>query len=304
MPGIYVRDIQDRRRFLQIAGGAGCFALLPKPGSGQEEAEEKEIQSVRWALLADTHVAADKNEVYRGSYPFKNLETAVGQVKEAAPSAAVIVGDVSRLDGQEADYAVVKGLLKPLAKETPVFMGLGNHDDRVNFLKVFPDNVEAGKRQKVTNKHVLVVDQSPVVRIVLLDSLHRVNQAAGSLGNAQLAWLKSYLDTPNEAPVVICVHHTLGRGGSDIQDVTKLFQLVDGAKSVKAICFGHSHRYSFTERKGIHLINLPPVGYRFDGVTPLGWLETKFTAQGALVKLRMLKAGAKGDGDVKSLKWR
>lgn len=266
--------------------------------------DDKKPASVKWALLADTHVAANKEEVYNGSYPFRNLKAIVPGLVAAAPAGAMIVGDVARLDGRPGDYELVKEVLAPFAKEAPVFLGLGNHDHRGNFLKVFPKGHEAGQRQSINQKHVLVVDQAPHVRLVLLDSLRRVNEGAGNLGKAQVAWLAKFLAASDDTPVVICVHHTLGNGGADILDVKELFKIVDPATKVKAICYGHSHRFSFRERKGMHLINLPPIGYRFDRVTPMGWLEADFDKSGAALKLHAVDPKEKRNGEVKKLEWR
>lgn len=278
--------------------------LLPSRIVNGQENDGADVESVKWALLADTHVAEDKEEVYNNSYPYRNLTGVVPAVVASAPSAAVIVGDVARLDGQPGDYVNVRTLLKPLAEKTPVFLGLGNHDHRDNFLKAFPASPDAAKRQAIEGKHVLVADQGPIVRLVLLDSLQNVNEGAGNLGNPQVAWLEKFLASADDVPIVICVHHTLGHGGGDLQDADRMFELLEPAKQVKAIFYGHSHRFAITERKGIHLINLPPIGYRFDEVNPLGWLETDFSQTGASMKLHTVQPGADGDGRVSTLRWR
>jgi Icc protein len=302
MSGFYSPTQEGRRQFLTTAAGALCVNLMPSRWLSAQD--DKAVDSVKWALLADTHVAENKEEVYNGSYPFRNLKAIVPGLTAAAPVGAMIVGDVARLDGRPADYRLVKELLEPFAKDAPVFLGLGNHDHRGNFLKVFPGSPEAGKRQEVDQKHVLVVDQAPYVRIVLLDSLHEVNKGAGNLGKAQVVWLEKFLAGSDETPTVFCVHHTLGNGGADILDVGELFRVVEPAKKVKAICYGHSHRFGITERKGIHLINLPPVGYRFDKVTPMGWLEADFSKTGSVLKLVTVDPKEERNGEVVKLPWR
>ena len=301
MPWIHPTSLSSRRRFLQrAAGAAACFAWAPRSWA---EAEN-EAGTRRWALLADTHVAADKNEVYRGAYPYKNLEAVIPAVRKEAPSGAMIVGDVSRLDGQPADYKLVKSMLEPLAKEVPVFLGLGNHDDRDEFQKIFSQSPPGGTRQKIAQRHVIVMDQSPVVRIVLLDSLQHVNRAPGELGKAQLNWLAKYLSAADsEVPLMIAVHHTLGPRGH-LQDWRRFFELIDEAPEVKAIFYGHSHKYGLTERKGIYLVNLPPVGYNFDGVSPLGWLDAEFSSSGVDLTLRTLDPKGPGGASTRKLTWR
>src|SRR5205085_422809 len=146
---------------------------------------------------------------------------------------------------------------------------LGNHDDRENFLKVFDH--PAGERQKIMAKFVLVVE-SPMVRFILLDSLLFTNKTSGFLGKAQRDWLARFLDNSDARPAVIFVHHTLGEGDNDLIDVERLFRIVSAHKKVKAIFYGHSHEYSFKTEQGVHLVNIPAVGYNFADREPVGWV--------------------------------
>lgn len=279
-------------------------------GAAEDETPSPQAASSdsrQWALLADTHVAEDKDLIFRGSSPYQNLQSIIPRIQAKAPSGAIIVGDVARTDGRTGDYRRVKSLLTPLASEVPIFLGLGNHDHRDRFHEVFPDSPEPGKRQPVRNKHVLVVDQAPVVRIVLLDSLHEVNRAPGQLGMAQRNWLANYLRSlDDDVPIVIALHHTLGEGGGHLQDTGLLFQLIENKPQVKALLYGHSHRFGITKHHGIHSINLPPVGYTFDAVSPLGWLDATFTPTGAELSLQAIHPDADPDGrrSTHSLTWR
>lgn len=281
---------------------AACITYWPLHAATTDKAE---ATSRRWALLADTHLAANRDEVYRGSYPYKNLTSIVPSIKETAPSGALIVGDVARHDGRVADYELLKSVTKPLASEVPIFLGLGNHDHRPRFRQVFPQSPDSGVRQALTEKHVVVIDQAPIVRIVLLDSLRRVNEGAGELGAAQRTWLQGFLSKPkDDVPVVIAVHHTFGSGGGHLQDTTQFFQMIDDAPQVKAVLYGHSHRFQFSRRKGLHLINLPPVGYAFDHAQPLGWLDTEFHASGAKLTLKTVDPKSPRSSETKELDWR
>ncbi|MGC4007496.1 MAG: hypothetical protein QM811_31985 [Pirellulales bacterium] len=69
-------------------------------------------------------------------------------------------------------------------------------------------------------------------------------------------------------------------------------------KQVKALFYGHTHRWGRKEHEGIHLINLPPVGYLFDKESPNGWAELVLREKGAVLTLQ--RAGPKtspGRGD-------
>jgi Icc protein len=300
MPGIFHQPV-NRRDFLgHSARALALLALSKRTGVlGQEAAEPG--KQVHLALLSDTHVAADSKNEYRKFLPWENLKTVVPQVIESRPEGVILNGDAARLTGELADYAAVKQLLTPLAERAPVYIGLGNHDDRDNFFKVFDH--PSGNRQKIAGKHVLVIER-PFMRLILLDSLLYVNKAPGLLGKTQREWLARYLEESDVRPIVIFVHHTLGDGDGDLLDVERLFRLTRPHKSVKAIIYGHSHKYAFTQEDGIHLINIPAVGYNFSDDEPVGWVDAVFTANGVDLKLRAFAGNRAADGKSRSLTWR
>ena len=94
---------------------------------------------IHMALLSDTHVKAYQNEQYRGFFPAKNFEMVIEQVSAVKPEGMIINGDVARLAGELGDYTSIKQHLTALDANIPVFMALGNHDDRNNFYNIFDD---------------------------------------------------------------------------------------------------------------------------------------------------------------------
>src|SRR2546422_5539601 len=48
-------------------------------------------------------------------------------------------------------------------------------------------------------------------------------------------------------PTLLFVHHTLGDGDGELLDVQRLFELVRPQRKVKAIFYGHSHKYARSE---------------------------------------------------------
>ena len=73
---------------------------------------------------------------------------------------------------------------------------------------------------------------------------------------------------------------------------------------MKAVFYGHSHKYAFGQEERIHLVNIPAVGYNFSDDEPVGWVEVLFTSKGVDLKLRALAGNRQGDGKVHSLAWR
>jgi 3',5'-cyclic AMP phosphodiesterase CpdA len=300
MPGIYDQTM-SRKRFLRVSAGAvGALAMSRTATLWGASEGTADGQTVRMALLSDTHIPADATDQYRGFLPVENLKQVVPQVREAQPAGVIISGDAARLDGQAADYEALRSLLQPLAELSPIYIGLGNHDNRDNFFTVFGPAHDA--RQAVNPKYVLQVETAPV-RLIVLDSLLYVNKVAGLLGKAQRDWLARHLEQSDDKPTVLFVHHTLGDGDGDLLDADRLFGIVQPHSQVKAIFYGHSHRYALDERDGVKLVNLPAVGYNFNDAEPVGWVEATFSADGVDLGLRAIGGNRQQDGKTKSVRW-
>jgi 3',5'-cyclic-AMP phosphodiesterase len=299
MPAIFYQHV-NRRNFLansSKAFAAFAFCIQVKGFAASASSPGKEVHL---ALLSDTHTPADPLTEYRKFFPSENLRGIVSQVIEARPEGVIVNGDAARATGELADYEEFKRLLAPLAEQTPIYIGLGNHDNRENFLKVF-DKL-SGNRQPVTDKHVLVIEH-PVSRFILLDSLFLVNKVAGLLGKAQRDWLSEYLEKSDGRATVLFVHHTLGEGDGDLLDIERLYRLIQPHKKVKAIFYGHSHEYAFSRQQGVHLVNIPAVGYNFKDSEPVGWVDARFRPDGADLTLKAFAGNLTGNGKSTSLDW-
>jgi 3',5'-cyclic AMP phosphodiesterase CpdA len=290
----------NRRSFIQT--GLAAFGALVTLNSGCStsliKVDEKET---RLALLADTHIPEDVENNYRGFYPYRNLEKIIPDILSDPPDGVIIAGDLARLTGESGDYANLKKLLSPAAEKTPVFMALGNHDNRENFLKVFDQT--PGEKPDLKGKHVTVVERAPV-RLIMLDSLLYTDKVPGLLGKAQRQWLREYLNESDNTPTIICFHHTLSDGDGDLLDVPRLFSIIMPNRKVKAIIYGHSHEYGFSEFQGIHLINLPATGYNFSDSEPVGWVQARLTSRGGDFVLHTIAGNQAQDGSITKLTWR
>jgi 3',5'-cyclic-AMP phosphodiesterase len=252
------------------------------------------------ALLSDTHTPADKKNVYRGFHPYENLQKAVAEVAAARPEGVILNGDAARLEGLPEDYSQLRTSLEPIAAFAPIYIGLGNHDERGNFTKAFPSLQPM--RANLADKHILVLEEG-FMRIVMLDSLLYTNKTAGLLGRKQRVWLTEYLATRADKPVVIFVHHTLGDEDGELLDARRLFDIVQPHKQVKAIFYGHSHVWEMKQRDGLHLVNLPAIGYNFKDQDPVGWVDAKFDGAGVDLTLRVLAGPNADDRKVHRLNW-
>lgn len=283
-----------RQQFLKTSLGLSAVAM----GISSSTFSYARTKSTHWAFLSDTHVAGDPQEAYRGFFPYQNLQTAVPQVLAAAPEGVIINGDVARLSGEKTDYQQVQQLLNPLAQKLTVHMTLGNHDDRDNFRAVFSEPTT------LVEDHYVHVIEAPPVRMILLDSLLYVNKVVGLLGKLQRSWLEMFLDSTAPVTTLIFVHHTLGDDDSDLQDVDRMFDIIRPHPSVKAVLYGHSHRYQYGQRDGIQLINLPAVGYNFADDQPVGWLEANLSAESGAFTLHAIGGNRQNNGQTVNLTWR
>lgn len=289
---------QRRRDFLKVTllGGASwVFAGCRSPRRNAVA-----IPDLHLALLSDTHIPANREDRYRGFSPVENLQQVVPQVLAAAPQGVILCGDAARLEGKAEDYRALRELLQPVAASAPVYVALGNHDDRANFLEAFPK--PPGESARVGGKHVTVIEYA-TVRIVMLDSLMFTNKTPGLLGKGQRDWLAASLPGMSDRPAVIFVHHTLTDGDGSLLDADRLFDVLEPHRHVKAVFYGHSHVWELGERSRLRLINLPAVGYNFRDQDPVGWVDARFHPDGVTLTLRANGGNRSSDGLVTTLRW-
>lgn len=292
----------SRREFL---GAAGATLASMVVSARTADAQSPAARPLRLALLSDTHIPANPADAFRGFSPVDNLAKVVPQVAAASVEGTLIGGDLARLEGLPDDYARLKTLLAPITAKMPVGMVLGNHDHRGNFLQAFapPAGAPAGATAAgVANKHTGAREVGGL-RFVLLDSLLAPNVTPGQLGSAQRAWLSKTLASTPATPTIVVVHHTLGANDGELVDAERLFEALRPHTHVKAIMYGHSHKYEVRERDGLQLINLPAVAYNFADSEPVGWVESVWTAEGVDLTLRAVGGNMAANGQTTSVHW-
>ncbi|CAN5152871.1 hypothetical protein BH23BAC1_BH23BAC1_49110 [soil metagenome] len=294
MPHLIYKSI-NRKTFIKNSLKAAGLAMLPF--YAHSNVSLKNSDEAHFALLSDTHIPEDVENVYRGFYPYQNLKKIVPNVLKSNPEAVLINGDVARLSGEKGDYRNVQQLIAPLAEKLPVYMTMGNHDNRDHVKEIF------NLKREIEDQQVMVVETEPV-RFLLLDSLLYVDKVAGLLGKNQRAWLDTFLKNSDNKPTVIFLHHTLGDRDSDLLDVDRFFSIIKPHQKIKAIFYGHSHEYKYDTLEGIHLVNQPAVGYNFSDDQPVGWLTGIFSKEGVNLTLQAFDGNKAQDGKTTSLKWR
>jgi 3',5'-cyclic AMP phosphodiesterase CpdA len=290
----------SRRQLLKggLAWLASAWATSPREARAGGTPRSGAADYTRCALLSDTHIAEDPDNRFRGFYPYRNLREISAQLEDRLPDRVIITGDLARLKGQTGAYENFKTLLAPLAEKRPIHLGLGNHDDREHFFRTFTAPIGSGLT--IENKHVVVAEAGPV-RLIVLDTLFRVNIGTGELGQPQRGWLEAFLQTCDERPTILFLHHT---PDSDLLDTRPLFEILRPLHKVKAVVYGHSHRFGFSQIAGIHLVNLPATGFNFSGSQPVGWVEARLTAQGGELTLHTIGGNRNLEGHTHRLSWR
>ncbi len=256
----------NRREFLGAGATVLAGWLVFRPSLA---ADPEEVDPNYFVLLADTHVDGNPERISWGINMADNLAETVKRILAARPrpAAVIINGDAAFSAGYKEDYQVVKRLLAPLSEAgVPVYITMGNHDDRGPFWEVMKDM--KADEPPLEDRHLAVVE-TPHANFFLLDSLKNVNETPGRLGADQRRWLGEALQRYNDKPAILFGHHhyhlwdgTPGQGG--LQDTKELWEMIVPQLHVKAYIHGHIHIWRLAKTDEIHRVSQPCTSYTFD----------------------------------------
>lgn len=286
------KKLLSRRNFIRstAVSSAGVFLGLPAILTGKEY-DGKDKESDYFVLIADTHIDVNPHELRNGTSMYLNLEIAVNRILNSRtarkPDGVILLGDIANRDGNFGEYAQAWTLLRHLSDAgIPVHFAMGNHDNRQNFYKIFPE--KKPDVPLVENQHIEVIHSSNATHIVL-DTLARVDKyiTGGALGKEQLIWLDDALRKWTDRPVILYGHHypwhNIQEGNlRGLKDYRELLEITYAHPNVKAYIFGHSHRLDpdpydrlDVDPKGLRLFNVPTLaGHR--GGQPVGYQHAFF----------------------------
>jgi 3',5'-cyclic-AMP phosphodiesterase len=156
------------------------------------------------------------------------------------PDAVVVTGDLT-YSASAAEYATLATLLAPLPM--PVYLALGNHDDRHVFHAAFPHYraLTAGMGEFVQ----YVVDDFPV-RLIVLDTV-TPGAPGGTLCDERLRWLDRTLAASGR-PTIVAQHHPPFVTGITAMDAMTLAApereaaVIARHPHVERVICGHYHR--------------------------------------------------------------
>ena len=206
----------------------------------------RHMASFKLAQLSDTHVVRKHSVLSNGVDSNHALRAAVYQLIKADDIDAVLLSGDLVERGEIYEYFELRNILDPLMGLKPVYLMLGNHDVRDNFLGLFRDypfinqaNNSWGVQYSVTlnDTHALVV----------LDTL-KEGRDAGYLSADKLIWLDRTLERHREKSVLLAMHHPMIDVGNSMMNKMNLVNQSDLSavlqkhKNVNRIFCGHIHR--------------------------------------------------------------
>jgi 3',5'-cyclic-AMP phosphodiesterase len=286
----------NRRSFLKntLMVSAGSFF-----GSRSLFCVKNEV--AHWALFSDTHISANPADVQGAFHIHENFKKAIGQVVESHVDGMIITGDLARKQGLPEDYQALAQMLAPLPRRMPLGIAPGNHDHHDNLAAVFP--TANGQQLFIPGKRVTILE-TPACDFLLLDSLLSTDLVPGFLGKKQREWLSQYVNQPSTKPILVFLHHDLSNEDNSLLDAEQLIRILEPARRVKAIVYGHTHRFECQKLKDLHLINLPSLAYNFASEQPVGWVEAFLDSEKGRFKLHALAGNTQGNNQEIELRWR
>jgi 3',5'-cyclic-AMP phosphodiesterase len=199
--------------------------------------------------------------------PQARLDAAIADINAHQGDAALCVlsGDLANA-GDVPSYQALRASLARL--RVPWRLMVGNHDDRANLLRVFPDTP--------LDAHGFVQTRVELdgARLLLLDTLEP-GQAWGRYCARRLSWLETELAAAESRPVYLFTHHPpfpIGLPSLDrmtLRDDGPLGALLERHGGVRHLFCGHVHRPIAGSWRGIPVSALPSTNHQvaFDLVT-------------------------------------
>ena len=224
-------------------------------------------------IISDIHLVL-LGATSKGMDPEARLQWALDDLaaNHADADLCVLLGDLAD-HGEPEAYGTLRRMLATVT--TPLVTLIGNHDDRRNYLAIFPD-AEVDEQG-----FVQTVRDTEVGRLIFLDTVE-TGFANGHFCASRQAWLAARLEEAKDRPVHIFMHHPPFDTGSKVdhlklKDADAFGGLVAVHGDVRHITAGHTHRLcagvwrgvafgnlgSTTYNTGLHLHRAPGHGARY-----------------------------------------
>ena len=184
------------------------------------------------------------------------------------PANAVVFGDFSASCGWIEDFRLAAAALKPLSDAgIALTLGMGNHDNRAMFMKVFPDY----KARCLVPGRIVSTVSTPNADLIMLDTLKSLegedwaeptskgSHVEGTIDAAQRTWLRETLAAAKR-PTFVGAHHNAREVGIVKEIVT--------SPNVFGYIFGHEHVWDetflsdgYANSQTVQMATLPSGGF-------------------------------------------
>jgi 3',5'-cyclic AMP phosphodiesterase CpdA len=171
--------------------------------------------------------------------------SALRELKQPA-DAVVITGDLTDF-GRAEEYAHLRTLIAPLT--CPVYLMPGNHDDRAELRRAFPDHAYLRAAPgAVESDFIQYAADLGGVRLIAVDTV--TPQAShGTLCSTRLRWLETLLAEAPDPPTILALHHPPFEtfiGHMDeiglLEGAPELARIVRANPQIQRLVCGHLHR--------------------------------------------------------------
>jgi 3',5'-cyclic-AMP phosphodiesterase len=190
------------------------------------------------AQITDIHLGFDPGNP--AEFNRKRLDQVLRHIADGPnkPDLLLATGDLVDL-GDIDSYRRLENALSMC--RFPVYMCLGNHDNRNNFITQFPDVL-------VADGFVQYAIELDGLRLLMLDTLEE-GRHGGAFCAVRADWLRKELSQDQSTPTIIVMHHPPVEVGIDWMNtdpnepwVSNFSDAIAGASNIKGILCGHVHR--------------------------------------------------------------
>jgi Icc protein len=189
------------------------------------------------AQVTDIHLGFDPGNA--DEFNRQRLDAALAALTRMTPQPDLLLATGDLVDRGDAEsYARVREAFADLP--FPVVYAMGNHDDRANFVSVFPEYGDGGFVQYTRDHDGL--------RLVVVDTLEDGRHGGGFCAERR-AWLSATLAAAPDTPTLIVMHHPPVETGIEWMNtdpreewVANFAAAIAGHDQVRGVICGHLHR--------------------------------------------------------------
>ena len=209
--------------------------------------------------ISDIHLGRP-GELVWGLDPGQRFQACLDDIRTYHRDAAfvVITGDLAER-GEVAAYETLEARLADFP--LPVHLMIGNHDDRANFQRVFPQVPRDG------HGFVQYRTSAQQRQFLFLDTCASPDTSAGAYCERRCVWLEAELRAAPDQAVYLFMHHPPFDIGHPLMDAIKLrdpegfVRAIDGFP-IRHIFFGHAHRPVSGQWRGIGFSAVPGTSHQ------------------------------------------